>query len=118
MGLCADSPSAKRRMVYSDRGVRGPVGWRPSLLRDLPRARDALIRHRCGSRYATRAWCATRPVYLALAVHPDGTRGMLGLWIEQTEGGKLWMKVFSDLRNRGVHDILIAVTDGVARRSG
>ena len=38
---------------------------------------------------------------------------MLGLWIEQTEGAKFWMKVFSDLRSRGCHDILIAVTDGL-----
>jgi putative transposase len=54
-----------------------------------------------------------KAVYLALGVHPDGTREVLGLWIEQTEGAKFWMKVFSDLRNRGVHDILIAVTDGL-----
>ena len=52
-------------------------------------------------------------VYLALAVLPDGTRDILGLWIEQTEGAKFWMKVFSDLKTRGCQDILIAVTDGL-----
>ncbi|CAJ0795546.1 hypothetical protein LMG7141_03107 [Ralstonia condita] len=36
---------------------------------------------------------------------------MLGLWIENTEGAKFWMKVFNDLKTRGVGDILIAVTD-------
>ena len=36
-----------------------------------------------------------------------------GLWIENTEGARFWMKVFNDLRNRGVADILIAVTDGL-----
>ncbi|WP_196481852.1 IS256 family transposase, partial [Burkholderia stagnalis] len=36
-----------------------------------------------------------------------------GLWIENTEGAKFWMKVFNDLKTRGVHDILIAVTDGL-----
>lgn len=41
----------------------------------------------------------------------DGTRRMLGLWIENTEGAKFWMKVFNDLKTRGVGDILIAVTD-------
>jgi putative transposase len=46
-------------------------------------------------------------------VLPDGTRDILGLWIEQTEGAKFWMKVFSDLKTRGCHDILIAVTDGL-----
>ena len=38
---------------------------------------------------------------------------MLGLWIEQTEGAKFWMKVMNELRNRGVADILIAVVDGL-----
>ena len=54
-----------------------------------------------------------KAVYLALAVLPDGTRDILGLWIENTEGAKFWMKVFNDLKTRGVEDILIAVTDGL-----
>ena len=54
-----------------------------------------------------------KAVYLALAVLPDGTRDILGLWIEQTEGAKFWLKVFNDLKTRGIGDILIAVTDGL-----
>jgi putative transposase len=54
-----------------------------------------------------------KAVYLALGVLPDGTRDILGLWIEGTEGAKFWMKVFNDLKTRGVEDILIAVTDGL-----
>ncbi len=54
-----------------------------------------------------------KAVYLALGVLPDGTRDILGLWIENTEGAKFWMKVFNDLKTRGVDDILIAVTDGL-----
>jgi putative transposase len=54
-----------------------------------------------------------KAVYLALGVRRDGTREILGLWIENTEGAKFWMKVFNDLRSRGVVDILIAVTDGL-----
>jgi len=54
-----------------------------------------------------------KAVYLALGVRPDGTREILGLWIETTEGAKFWMKVFNDLKTRGVADILIAVTDGL-----
>lgn len=54
-----------------------------------------------------------KAVYLALGVLPDGTRDILGLWIENTEGAKFWMKVFNDLKTRGVGDILIAVTDGL-----
>jgi transposase-like protein len=55
----------------------------------------------------------SKAIYLALAVLPDGSRDILGLWIEQTEGAKFWMKVFSDLTARGCRDILIAVTDGL-----
>jgi putative transposase len=55
----------------------------------------------------------SKAVYLALAVLPDGSRDILGIWIEQTEGAKFWLKVFTDLRTRGCQDILIAVTDGL-----
>jgi len=54
-----------------------------------------------------------KAIYLALGVLPDGTREILGLWIEGAEGAKFWMKVFNDLKTRGVADILIAVTDGL-----
>ena len=55
----------------------------------------------------------SKAVYLARAVLPDGTRDILGIWIEQTEGAKFWLKVFNDLKTRGCPDILIAVTDGL-----
>jgi transposase-like protein len=55
----------------------------------------------------------SKSVYLALGVLPDGTRDILGLWIESAEGAKFWMKVFNDLKTRGCNDILIAVTDGL-----
>jgi putative transposase len=55
----------------------------------------------------------SKAVYLALAVLPDGSRDVLGIWIEQTEGAKFWLKVFTDLKTRGCQDILIAVTDGL-----
>jgi len=54
-----------------------------------------------------------KAVYLALGMQRDGTRDILGMWIETTEGAKFWMKVFNDLKVRGVNDILIAVTDGL-----
>ena len=54
-----------------------------------------------------------KAIYLALGVLPDGSRDILGLWIEGTEGAKFWMKVFNDLKTRGINDILIAVTDGL-----
>lgn len=54
-----------------------------------------------------------KAVYLALGMGPDGRRDVLGLWIEQNEGAKFWLKVMNELRNRGVEDILIAVVDGL-----
>jgi transposase-like protein len=54
-----------------------------------------------------------KAVYVALGVLADGTRDVLGLWIEQTEGAKFWLKVLNELKTRGVHDILIAVVDGL-----
>ena len=54
-----------------------------------------------------------KAVYLALGMLPDGTRDILGIWIENTEGAKFWMKVFNDIKTRGCNDVLIAVTDGL-----
>ena len=54
-----------------------------------------------------------KAVYLALGVRADGHKEILGLWIEQTEGAKFWLRVMAELKNRGVEDILIAVVDGL-----
>ncbi len=49
----------------------------------------------------------SKAVYLALAVLPDGSPDILGIWIENTEGAKFWMKVFNDMKTRGVQDVII-----------
>lgn len=54
-----------------------------------------------------------KAVYVALAIKADGDKEVLGLWIEQTEGAKFWLKVMNELKTRGVADILIAVVDGL-----
>lgn len=54
-----------------------------------------------------------KAVYIALGILPDGTKDILGIWIEQTEGAKFWLRVMNELKNRGVADILIAVVDGL-----
>jgi putative transposase len=54
-----------------------------------------------------------KAIYIALGMRPDGTKDVLGLWIEQTEGAKFWLRAMNELRNRGVADILIAVVDGL-----
>jgi putative transposase len=54
-----------------------------------------------------------KAVYIALAIMADGSKEILGIWIEQTEGAKFWLRVMNELKNRGVGDILIAVVDGL-----
>ena len=55
-----------------------------------------------------------KSVYTALAVNFDGQKEVLGLWISENEGAKFWMGVLTDLKNRGVQDILIACMDGLS----
>jgi putative transposase len=54
-----------------------------------------------------------KAVYIALGILPDGAKEILGIWIEQTEGAKFWLRVMNELKNRGIGDILIAVVDGL-----
>jgi putative transposase len=54
-----------------------------------------------------------KAVYVALGINVEGIKEVLGLWVEQTEGAKFWMRVMTELKNRGVADILIAVVDGL-----
>ena len=54
-----------------------------------------------------------KAVHVALGVRPDGTKEVLGLWLEQNEGAKFWLRVMTELKNRGVEDVLIAVVDGL-----
>ena len=51
--------------------------------------------------------------YLAMAITMDGQREVLGMWFQQTEGAKFWMQVLTDLKQRGVSDILICCVDGL-----
>ena len=69
---------------------------------------------RCPARQDPRRGHGPQQSRLSRARHlPDGSRDILGIWIEQTEGAKFWLKVFTDLKTRGCQDILIAVTDGL-----
>jgi len=54
-----------------------------------------------------------KAVYLAIGVSPEGRKDVLGIWIEQTEGAKFWLRVMTEIKNRGVNDILIAIIDGL-----
>ncbi|MDX1488909.1 MAG: IS256 family transposase, partial [Acidiferrobacterales bacterium] len=54
-----------------------------------------------------------KAVYLAIGMRCSGHKEILGLWIEQTEGAKFWLRVMSEIKARGTQDILIAVVDGL-----
>jgi putative transposase len=54
-----------------------------------------------------------KSAYIALGMGVDGHKEVLGIWLESTEGAKFWLKVISELKNRGVQDILIACCDGL-----
>ena len=52
-------------------------------------------------------------IHIALGVRADGAKEVLGLWLEQNEGAKFWLRVMNEFRNRAVEDILLAVVDGL-----
>jgi len=54
-----------------------------------------------------------KAVYLAIGINLAGEKEVLGLWIAQTEGARFWLQVVTELKNRGVQDILIACVDGL-----
>ncbi|RTR09075.1 IS256 family transposase, partial [Azospirillum griseum] len=54
-----------------------------------------------------------KAIHVAIGVRADGAKEVLGLWIEQNEGARFWLRVLNELKNRGVEDILLAVVDGL-----
>ncbi|MFL5247691.1 MAG: IS256 family transposase [Myxococcales bacterium] len=54
-----------------------------------------------------------RACYLALGVTVDGDRDVLGMWFQETEGAKFWLQVLTELKQRGVRDVLICCVDGL-----
>jgi putative transposase len=54
-----------------------------------------------------------KAIHIALGVRADGAKEVLGLWLEQNEGAKFWLRVMNELRNRGTEDIMLAVVDGL-----
>jgi putative transposase len=57
---------------------------------------------------------ANRPIYVVMAVTVDGTRDILGIWAgDGGEGAKYWLHVFTELKNRGLDDVLMLVCDGL-----
>ena len=90
-------PRRDRRMAKPAAGAALCAG----VLRRHP-GQGARRRHGAQQSRLRRPWGSTRR-----------TKEILGLWIEQTEGAKFWLRVMNELKNRGVEDVLIAVVDGL-----
>ena len=58
-----------------------------------------------------------KAMHIALGIRADGTKDILGLWLDDTESAAFWLSVFNELKARGVQDILIAVSDGLSGMS-
>ncbi len=56
---------------------------------------------------------SNKSVYTAIGINMEGEKEVLGLWIADTEGAKFWMSIITELKNRGLNDILIACIDGL-----
>ena len=54
-----------------------------------------------------------KAVFLALGINLDGQKELLGMWMAENEGAKFWLNVLTELKNRGLNDILIACVDGL-----
>jgi putative transposase len=61
----------------------------------------------------SRQFSYNKAVYLALGVNTDGQKDLLGMWMSENEGAKFWLSVLTELKNRGLKDILIACVDGL-----
>ncbi len=59
------------------------------------------------------AHVVSKAVHLAIGVTLAGNKEVLGLWLGQTEGAKLWLQIVTELKNRGVKDVIIACVDGL-----
>jgi transposase-like protein len=91
--------------------------------RPLDEVYPILLRRRCANVYLDALYVninvsgrvSKRAVYVVLGVTVEGTKTLLGLWIgeAEAEGAKFWLKVLTDLKNRGLKDILIACVDGL-----
>ena len=54
-----------------------------------------------------------KAIYLVLGINMDGHKELLGMWISENEGAKFWLSVLTELKNRGVQDVMVACIDGL-----
>lgn len=94
----------------TDAVIQDARGWQTGPLEDIYPVvfLDALVLKVRDGGSVIRKAC-----YLALGINLDGDREVLGIWFQDTKGAKFWMQVLSELKQRGVVDILIACVDGL-----
>ena len=61
----------------------------------------------------TKSGVSNRSVFIAMGVRCDGSKDVLGLWCNDTEGAKFWLSILTELKRRGVEDILVLCSDGL-----
>ncbi len=61
---------------------------------------------------------AKKSIYMALEINQEVRKELLGLWIDQSESAKFWLKILNELKNRSVQDILLTAVDGCQATSG
>lgn len=109
--LYAFSVSAATISAVSDKVIPELRQWQQRLLEPVyPFVWLDAIRYKIreDGRYVSKA------VYTVLALNPEGTKEVLGLYLSESEGANFWLSVLSDLQNRGVRDTLIACVDGLS----
>src|SRR6516165_1425844 len=102
--------SADLISTVTDSVMEDVVEWQN---RPLERMYPVVLFDALGVKIREEGTVKNKAVYLALGIGRDGTKDVLGLWIQQTEGAKFWLAVMNELKHRGVEDILIAVIDGL-----
>ncbi|SNT22759.1 Transposase, Mutator family [Azospirillum sp. RU38E] len=87
--------------------------WRPGRSRPLEAVYPLVFLDALRVKIRDESLVRNKAIHIAIGVRVDGTKEVLGLWIEQNEGAKFWLRVLNELKNRGVEDILLAVVDGL-----
>ena len=96
--------------TITDEVIAEATAWQP---RPLERVYPVVILDAMRVKIRDEGVVRNNAVYLAIGVDRDGRKDVLGLWIEQTEGAAFWLRVMTELKSRGVEDILIALIDGL-----
>jgi putative transposase len=111
-GICANSMASTSRLIstVNDAVIEELTAWQN---RPLEATYALVFLDAIRVKIRDEGLVRNKAIHVAIGVRADGAKEVLGLWIEQNEGTKFWLRVLNDLKNRGVEDILIAIVDGL-----